>query len=148
MVLLLLYVFAAALAPETSEERALFGERSSVCVFLWLPNNLFCSASCIHWQMFPALGIYPLKGNRCEAFKNACCKRRRAHWQKNSALFFSSRNLYVHIETKNCGKDKGFNLCKKKKIENVHCVILEEVYILLYFFSMSFWVPLKGVVCC
>lgn len=33
------------------------------------PNNLFCSASCIHWQMFPALGIYRVKGNRCKSLK-------------------------------------------------------------------------------
>lgn len=41
----------------------------AVCFCPSLPNNLFCSASCIHWQMFPVLGIYPVKGNRCERFK-------------------------------------------------------------------------------
>lgn len=45
----------------------LFGE--AVCFPPSLPNNLFCSASCIHWQMFPALGIYRVKGNRCKSLK-------------------------------------------------------------------------------
>lgn len=38
-----------------------------VCFTLSAPNNLFCSASQIHWQMFPALGIYPVEGNGCKS---------------------------------------------------------------------------------
>lgn len=57
----------------------LYGKLCSVCrsdmFFPSLANNLFCSASCIHWQMFPALGIFPVKGNRCKGLKKSLMQR-------------------------------------------------------------------------
>ena len=71
-----------------------------------LPNNLFCSASRIHWQMFPALGIYPLKGNRCKGLKVPPARKSMRTLAKKKqleaiVLFFTMGEPYIgYIEWK------------------------------------------------
>lgn len=72
---------------------SLFGE--AVCFPPSLPNNLFCSASCIHWQMFPALGIYRVKGNRCKSLKCLLQEAATTQKRKRGRKHHSSENIYL-----------------------------------------------------
>lgn len=60
-----------------------------------LPNNLFCSASCIHWQMFLALGIYPVKGNRCKGIKMPAARNSKKITMGNISFIFKTEKQSV-----------------------------------------------------
>lgn len=91
-------------------------------VFYSAPNNLFCSARRIHWQMFPALGIYPVKGNRCKGLKMPDARNSRHNGKKyhnRKHLSFLCNSLFAKDDFKK-------NYITKAKKEEHHIKYLHK----------------------